>query len=98
MVTLVPHPSTPWGTRSTVASCGKVSETTSPGPVSSQDGPALTLYPSEVTGEPSHGSASHAGTIWLHQGKVVEYGDPEDVVSSYMRYCRIESLDGELDF
>lgn len=36
--------------------------------------------------------------LWLHQGKVVEYGDPEDVVSSYMRYCRIESLDGELDF
>ena len=36
--------------------------------------------------------------LWLHQGKVVEHGDPDDVVSSYMRYCRIESLDGEFDF
>jgi teichoic acid transport system ATP-binding protein len=30
--------------------------------------------------------------LWLHQGKVAEFGDPEDVVSRYMRYCRIESL------
>ena len=27
--------------------------------------------------------------LWLHQGKVVEYGDPDDVVDAYMRYCRI---------
>jgi ABC-2 type transport system ATP-binding protein/teichoic acid transport system ATP-binding protein len=32
--------------------------------------------------------------LWLHQGKVVEFGDPEDVVASYMRYCRIEALEG----
>jgi len=32
--------------------------------------------------------------LWLHQGKVVEFGEPDDVVSSYMRYCRIEALEG----
>lgn len=30
--------------------------------------------------------------LWLHQGRVVELGDPDEVVSKYMRYCRIESL------
>jgi ABC-type polysaccharide/polyol phosphate transport system ATPase subunit len=30
--------------------------------------------------------------LWLHQGRVVEFGDPDEVVSKYMRYCRIESL------
>jgi teichoic acid transport system ATP-binding protein len=29
--------------------------------------------------------------LWLHQGEVVEYGDPDDVVNAYMRYCRIDS-------
>jgi teichoic acid transport system ATP-binding protein len=32
--------------------------------------------------------------LWLHQGKVVEFGDPDDVVASYMRYCRSEALEG----
>ena len=31
--------------------------------------------------------------LWLHQGRVAELGDPDEVVSKYMRYCRIESLD-----
>ncbi len=31
--------------------------------------------------------------LWLHQGRVAEFGDPDDVVDKYMRYCRIESLD-----
>jgi teichoic acid transport system ATP-binding protein len=31
--------------------------------------------------------------LWLHQGKVVELGDPDDVVAAYMRYCRITDLD-----
>jgi teichoic acid transport system ATP-binding protein len=31
--------------------------------------------------------------LWLHQGKVVEFGDPDDVVAAYMRYCRISDLD-----
>lgn len=31
--------------------------------------------------------------IWLHQGRVVAGGDPEDVVARYMRYCRLERLD-----
>jgi ABC-type polysaccharide/polyol phosphate transport system ATPase subunit len=30
--------------------------------------------------------------IWLHQGRVAELGDPDEVVSKYMRYCRLESL------
>jgi ABC-type polysaccharide/polyol phosphate transport system ATPase subunit len=29
--------------------------------------------------------------LWLHQGKVVEFGDPDDVVNAYMRYCRIDA-------
>ncbi len=36
--------------------------------------------------------------LWLHQGKVVEHGDPDDVISSYMRYSRIEMLGAEFDF
>jgi ABC-type polysaccharide/polyol phosphate transport system ATPase subunit len=31
--------------------------------------------------------------LWLHQGQVAEFGDPDEVVDKYMRYCRIESLD-----
>ena len=31
--------------------------------------------------------------LWLHQGKVVEFGDPDEVVDEYMRYCRISELD-----
>jgi ABC-2 type transport system ATP-binding protein/teichoic acid transport system ATP-binding protein len=36
-------------------------------------------------------------TVWLHQGKIVEYGDPDEVVASYMRYSRLEatSMDWE---
>jgi ABC-type polysaccharide/polyol phosphate transport system ATPase subunit len=30
--------------------------------------------------------------LWLHQGQVAELGDPEQVVSKYMRYCRLESI------
>lgn len=30
--------------------------------------------------------------LWLHKGQVAEFGDPDEVVSKYMRYCRIESL------
>lgn len=36
--------------------------------------------------------------IWMHQGRVVESGDPDEVVAAYMRFARIESLGGELDF
>ena len=31
--------------------------------------------------------------LWIHQGKIVEFGDPEDVVASYMRYCRLEAIE-----
>jgi len=30
--------------------------------------------------------------LWLHQGRVAEFGDPDEVVNKYMRYCRIEAL------
>ena len=30
--------------------------------------------------------------LWLHQGRVAEFGDPDEVMNKYMRYCRIESL------
>lgn len=30
--------------------------------------------------------------LWLHQGRVAEFGDPGEVLGKYMRYCRIESL------
>jgi ABC-type polysaccharide/polyol phosphate transport system ATPase subunit len=38
--------------------------------------------------------ATHA--LWLHQGRVAEVGDPAEVVSKYMRYCRLESLTDDL--
>ena len=31
--------------------------------------------------------------LWLHKGHVAEFGDPDEVVSKYMRYCRLESID-----
>lgn len=31
--------------------------------------------------------------IWMHQGKIVEQGDPEDIAASYMRYCRLSSAE-----
>jgi teichoic acid transport system ATP-binding protein len=30
--------------------------------------------------------------MWLHQGRVAEFGDPDEIVSKYMRYCRLESM------
>ncbi len=29
--------------------------------------------------------------MWMHQGRIVEFGDPDEVVAKYMRYCRIEA-------
>jgi ABC-type polysaccharide/polyol phosphate transport system ATPase subunit len=31
--------------------------------------------------------------VWLHRGQVAAAGDPEDILSKYMRYCRLENLD-----
>ncbi|MCB0977618.1 MAG: ABC transporter ATP-binding protein [Acidimicrobiales bacterium] len=31
--------------------------------------------------------------IWMHQGRVIEEGDPDDVAASYMRYCRLSDSD-----
>jgi ABC-type polysaccharide/polyol phosphate transport system ATPase subunit len=30
-------------------------------------------------------------SLWLHQGRIIEFGDPDDVVNAYMRYCRIDA-------
>jgi ABC-type polysaccharide/polyol phosphate transport system ATPase subunit len=30
--------------------------------------------------------------LWLHQGQVAAFGDPDEVVAKYMRYCRVEDL------
>lgn len=30
--------------------------------------------------------------LWLHQGRVAEFGNPDEVVNKYMRYCRLESV------
>jgi ABC-type polysaccharide/polyol phosphate transport system ATPase subunit len=35
--------------------------------------------------------------IWMHQGKVIEQGDPDKVASSYMRYCRLSADEPVLD-
>lgn len=35
--------------------------------------------------------------LWMHQGRIVEMGDPEKVVDSYMRYCRLENLSMDMD-
>jgi ABC-type polysaccharide/polyol phosphate transport system ATPase subunit len=35
--------------------------------------------------------------IWMHQGKIVQSGDPEDVAAGYMRYCRLSADDLVMD-
>jgi teichoic acid transport system ATP-binding protein len=49
----------------------------------------------------SHGLSSirsmATSAVWLHQGRVVEFGDPDEVVSKYMRYCRLEASSAEWD-
>jgi ABC-type polysaccharide/polyol phosphate transport system ATPase subunit len=35
--------------------------------------------------------------MWMHQGRLVELGDPDDVVASYMRYCRLADLRMDMD-
>jgi ABC-type polysaccharide/polyol phosphate transport system ATPase subunit len=34
--------------------------------------------------------------LWLHQGRVAEFGDPDEIVNKYLRYCRLESLNDDL--
>ena len=34
-----------------------------------------------------------SAALWLHQGRIVEFGDPEDVVNSYVRYSRLQRTD-----
>ncbi|MFT5201555.1 MAG: ABC-type polysaccharide/polyol phosphate transport system ATPase subunit [Candidatus Aldehydirespiratoraceae bacterium] len=31
--------------------------------------------------------------LWMHQGEVAEHGDPEEIITSYMRYCRLEHVE-----
>jgi ABC-type polysaccharide/polyol phosphate transport system ATPase subunit len=35
--------------------------------------------------------------LWLHQGKVVEQGEPEEVVNQYLRFCRLEASSEGVD-
>jgi ABC-type polysaccharide/polyol phosphate transport system ATPase subunit len=35
--------------------------------------------------------------IWLHQGRVVEYGTPGEVIEQYLRFCRLEASSESLD-
>lgn len=35
--------------------------------------------------------------VWMHQGKIADEGDPEDVAASYMRYCRLSPDEPVLD-
>lgn len=35
--------------------------------------------------------------MWMHQGQVRELGEPDEVVAAYMRYCRLEALDMDMD-
>lgn len=50
----------------------------------------------------SHGMKSiqemATSALWMHQGQVVQFGDPDDVVASYMRFSRLESFDSDMDF
>jgi teichoic acid transport system ATP-binding protein len=31
--------------------------------------------------------------LWLHQGRLVEFGDPEEVISAYKHFCKIQDDD-----
>jgi ABC-type polysaccharide/polyol phosphate transport system ATPase subunit len=35
--------------------------------------------------------------MWMHEGRVVEYGEPDEVVAKYMRYCRLQASDLDWD-
>jgi teichoic acid transport system ATP-binding protein len=35
--------------------------------------------------------------LWLHQGKVVERGDPDEVIDQYLRFCKLEASSEGLD-
>jgi ABC-type polysaccharide/polyol phosphate transport system ATPase subunit len=35
--------------------------------------------------------------LWLHQGRVVENGEPDEVIKQYLRFCRIEASSEGLD-
>jgi ABC-type polysaccharide/polyol phosphate transport system ATPase subunit len=49
----------------------------------------------------SHGlsavRAMASNALWLHQGRVIEFGDPDDVIAKYMRYCRLQANVFDLD-
>jgi ABC-2 type transport system ATP-binding protein/teichoic acid transport system ATP-binding protein len=41
--------------------------------------------------------AMATSALWLHQGRIVEFGEPDDVVAKYMRYCRLEASNLDWD-
>ena len=38
-----------------------------------------------------------SSALWLHRGKVSAYGEPDDVINQYLRFCRIEASSEGLD-
>ena len=47
----------------------------------------------------SHGLAALRETaskvLWLHQGHVVDYGEPMEIIGAYKRFCKLEDLEDE---
>jgi ABC-type polysaccharide/polyol phosphate transport system ATPase subunit len=35
--------------------------------------------------------------LWLHQGKAIEHGEPDEVIKQYLRFCRLEASSEGLD-
>jgi ABC-type polysaccharide/polyol phosphate transport system ATPase subunit len=35
--------------------------------------------------------------LWLHQGRAIEYGEPDEVITQYLRFCRLEASSEGLD-
>ena len=35
--------------------------------------------------------------LWLHQGKAIEHGEPDEVIKQYLRFCRLEASAEGLD-
>src|SRR5262245_10932848 len=35
--------------------------------------------------------------LWPHQGKVIDYGEPDEVIRQYLRFCRLDASSEGLD-
>ena len=47
----------------------------------------------------SHGLAAlremASKVLWLHQGQIVDYGEPMEIVGAYKRFCKLQDLEDE---